>query len=617
MATKAILSRRRFLKGATATASACYARRIFPSPNQTPAQRSAEPGPSPREKLSLFRYSEVKLTGGPLKEQFDRIHAAYLALDEDRLLKLYRLRAGLPAPGQDMGGWYDPGGEAFAPGHSFGQYISGLARFYDATGDAATRAKVNRLVEGYTATIDSDGYSYGSLKASTAFPAYTLDKHLVGLLDAYQFAGVSSGLDTARRIVRGGLRYLPPRALERDEDPRQSPSDESYTLPENFFYAYELTGDTFFRELGQQYLMDRTYFEPLARGVNVLPGLHAYSHVNALSSAARAYLHLGQPKHLEAIRNAWDMLEKTQQFASGGWGPNEGFVVPNKGLLGESLKTTHAHFETPCGAYAHFKLGRYLLRFTREARYGDGIERVLYNTVLGAKDPKGDGHFFYYSDYHSDAQKTYFNDTWPCCSGTLPQAVADYLVNSYFRSEDGIYVNLFVPSEVKWNVGGVPVRLVQTTRYPESDASELRLELPAPAEFTVYVRIPGWLRSPAELAVNDRALDTKAEPGSFAAVRRRWQNHDSIQIKLPFSVRAEPVDEQHPNVVALMRGPLMLVALDPPLQVPSRALSSPNALRQTPYAAQSFELEAVREKVRFVPFYSVQDETYTTYVVSI
>ena len=61
----------------------------------------------------------------------------------------------------------------------------------------------------------------------------------------------------------------------------------------------------------------------------------------------------------------------------------------------------------------------------------------------------------------------------------------------------------------------------------------------------------------------------------------------------------------------------MLVALDPPLQVPSRALSSPNALRQTPYAAQSFELEVVREKLRFVPFYSVQDETYTTYVVSV
>ena len=137
--------------------------------------------------------------------------------------------------------------------------------------------------------------------------------------------------------------------------------------------------------------MDRTYFDPLSRGENVLPGLHAYSHVNALCSAARAYLLLGEIKYLEAIRNAWDMIEKTQSFASGGWAPNEEFVVPNKGLLGESLTKTHAHFETPCGSYAHFKLARYLLRFTGEARYGDGLERVLYNTILGVKDPKATG----------------------------------------------------------------------------------------------------------------------------------------------------------------------------------------------------------------------------------
>ena len=53
--------------------------------------------------------------------------------------------------------------------------------------------------------------------------------------------------------------------------------------------------------------------------------------------------------------------------------------------LGPSLTDMHKSFETPCGAYAHFKLTRYLLRITRDARYGDGMERVLYNTVLGAK----------------------------------------------------------------------------------------------------------------------------------------------------------------------------------------------------------------------------------------
>ncbi len=575
------------------------------SPGQAPS--------SAREKLSVFNYSDVKLREGPLMDQFTRIHEAYVALDNDRLLKPFRRRAGLPDPGEDMGGWY--GWDAENPGQTLGQYLSGLSRFASATGDRATHEKVQVLVEGFAATVGSDGYSYANVKASTFAPGYDLDKNVVGLLDAYHWADVQSAGNLLGRVIRGAVRYLPPRALDRDEALRQSPVDESYTLPENLFGAYEVTGDHFFLELAQRYLMDQTYFDPLARGVNVLPGLHAYSHVNALCSAAKAYKVLGDPKYLEAIRNAWDMIEQTQSFASGGWGPNEAFVEPHKGLLGASLASSHAHFETPCGSYAHCKLARYLLGFTAESRYGDGLERVLYNTVLGAKDPSGDGHFFYYSDYHASAQKAYYDDKWPCCSGTLPQVVSDYLLDCYFHSTDGLYVNLFVPSEVRWAFQGMPVRLIQTTDYPLESSSELRLEIPTPTEFTIYVRIPGWLQSPAQIAVNEKALSIPAEPRTFAAIRRRWQMDDTIQIKLPFSFRLEPIDEQHPDTVALMWGPLMLVALDPPLELARKSVSvSPEGLKLTPFSPLTFEVPRAAEKLRFMPFYRVQDEVYTTYL---
>jgi DUF1680 family protein len=312
------------------------------------------------------------------------------------------------------------------------------------------------------------------------------------------------------------------------------------------------------------------------------------------------------------------MIEKTQSFASGGWAPDETFVVPNKGLLGESLPKTHAHFETPCGSYAHFKLARYLLRFTGEARYGDGLERVLYNTILGVKDPQGDGHVFYYSDYHPSTQKAYMHDKWPCCSGTTPQVVADYAISTYLRSEDGIFVNLFTPSEVSWKVQGVPAKLIQTTTYPESDSSELRVEVAAPCEFTIYVRIPGWLRSPAQLAVNGKAISVAAESRTFAAIHRRWQTNDTVQIHLPFSFWVQPIDEQHPNTVALMRGPLMLVALDPPLELPRKSITtSPEELKETAYSPLTFEMSRAPEKLLFVPFYRIRDEVYTTYVQQI
>jgi len=101
-------------------------------------------------------------------------------------------------------------------------------------------------------------------------------------------------------------------------------------------------------------------------------------------------------------------MVQEQSFATGGWGPNETFVKPGSSALAESLAKTHASFETPCGAYGHFKITRYLLLETADSRYGDSMERVLYNTILGAKPLQPDGTSFYYSDYNDHAQKGYF-----------------------------------------------------------------------------------------------------------------------------------------------------------------------------------------------------------------
>src|SRR3546814_6681527 len=82
-----------------------------------------------------------------MKEHYDRIHSHYLALDNDRLLKVFRQNAGLPAPGPDMGGWYDADG--FVPGLAFGQYILGHARLEATNNNAAAHAKVAARVDGF------------------------------------------------------------------------------------------------------------------------------------------------------------------------------------------------------------------------------------------------------------------------------------------------------------------------------------------------------------------------------------------------------------------------------------------------------------------------------------
>ena len=159
-------------------------------------------------------------------------------------------------------------------------------------------------------------------------------------------------------------------------------------MPENLFLAYQRGAGRRYYDLGLQYLDDKTWFDPLSRNENVLNGRHAYSYVNSLSSAMMAYLVAGSEKHLRAAQNAFAMLE-AQSFATGGWGPDETLRAPGSSDVYDSLTNTHHSFETPCGGYAHFKLTRYLLRVTRDARYGDSMERMMYNTVLGAMPLRG------------------------------------------------------------------------------------------------------------------------------------------------------------------------------------------------------------------------------------
>ena len=127
-------------------------------------------------KLQQFNYGDVQLLAGPMRDQFERNHALFLALSDDSLLKPFRQRAGLAAPGEDMGGWYSWSKDfnpphnmtGYIPGHSFGQYLSGLARAYAVTGDAATRQKIHGLVEGFGKTVTEKFY------VDYPLPAYTV-----------------------------------------------------------------------------------------------------------------------------------------------------------------------------------------------------------------------------------------------------------------------------------------------------------------------------------------------------------------------------------------------------------------------------------------------------------
>jgi uncharacterized protein len=607
-------SRRHFLKSSAIGAGSILALRSLPARSAPSATKAMTPA------LSTFGYAQVQLLEGPLRQQFEHNHELFLNLDEDALLKPFRQRSGLPAPGPDMGGWYDnfagfdPSGDfhGFIPGHSFGQYLSGLARTYAITGSKPTQEKVSRLVQGYAQTVEPSGKFY----VDYHLPAYTFDKTCCGLIDAHEFAQDPAALDVLWRSTQAVLPFLPERALNRAEQ-RARPHkdiaytwDETYTLPENFFLAYQRSGNPRYRELGLRFV-EGDYFYPLSEGKNILPGEHAYSHVNALSSAMQTYFVTGNEEYLRAARNGFRMVEE-QSFATGGWGPNEAFVEPGKGLLAESLQKTHSSFETPCGAYGHFKITRYLLRVTRDPHYGDSMERILYNTIAGARPIQPDGKSFYYSDYNNTAaKKGWHNDKWPCCSGTFPQLTADYGISSYFQSSGGIYVNLFLPSKLSCTQGRTPCTLTQKTHYPAANTTQLELTLTRPETFSIYVRIPAWAGAKSILSVNGKRVENALVPGTFLPIQRTWKNGDRIEFEMEMPLRLEAIEDSRANIVALMRGPLALFAIG---ETPT-PLTRDQLLSAAPVSGTSDDwlVRTASGNLTFRPFAAINDETYRLY----
>ncbi len=587
----------------------------------------AETAPQP---LQEFGYDQIDVTETLASAQRAQVTAVLLGLNEDSLLKPFRAMAGRPAPGASLGGWYawkpdydfhhDDAG--FAPASTFGQWTSALARLYASSragGSAGNRALADRVQHLHSLLRQEISPAYF---AQTRFPAYTYDKLVCGLVDAQQFAGDTAAWETLNRVTDAAAPSLPRHAVPRETQwllgkDQSWMWDESFTLPENLYRASTAGAGPRYHRLAQAYLEDETLFAPLAQNQNVLSDKHAYSYVNAQCSAMQAYFVDRSAMHLQAVLNAFRMIE-AQSFVTGGWGPDELFRKPGYDQLAASLTHTHNTFEVPCGSYAHMKLTRYLLRATRDGRYGDSMERILHNAALGPLPLQPDGRAFYYADYSILAQRVYSDHRWPCCSGTLPQLAADYGINTYLHGPGSIWVNLYHSSSLSWTEGPDSLQLEQITRYPQDGHIQMRIvAVSRPISLALHLRIPGWAGTAATLGVNGVATPVATLQG-FTTLNRTWRTGDTIDLTLPLDLRLEALPSNggpmHLDTVALLRGPQVLFALRQPWESGALAIPADALLKAQQTAPAEWTVQTDAGLRRFVPWTAIGSRTYTTYI---
>ncbi|MBI5091121.1 MAG: glycoside hydrolase family 127 protein [Candidatus Hydrogenedentes bacterium] len=502
--------------------------------------------------VQSFDYRGVTLHDSRLKMQFDEVRDFYLRLPNDDILRGYRLRAGLPAPGADLAGCYI--------GHNtFGQILSGLARMYAATGDAACKEKAEALLKGWAECLAPDGFFF--IEKDPQLPPYYYDKMVCGLVDLMVYCGNQDAAGYLGRITDWAIAHLDrTRAYARPTGPG---GGEWYTLSENLYRAYLATGDAKYRDFAA--VWEYTEFWDLLKNKEDIfqhdmkgGGYHAYSHVNSMNGLGAAFAVTGEPRYLETLKNGFDFLHDSQLWVTGGYGPNESLAP--RPTLAAMLKETSSHFETQCGSWAAFKMSKYLIRFTGDARYGDWIELLVLNGIGASIPMDPDGSVFYYSEYNLGGSAKQNTAPWACCSGTRPQAVADFHDLIYFHDETSLYVNLFTPSSVDWSCGGAKVKIDQATRFPETGKVEFTAHAAAPVTFALKVRAPGWLAGPMKASVNGAAATVEVDAHGWAVFSREWKDGDKLAVELPMEFRVSHFLKDKPFPAAITFGPVTMVA---------------------------------------------------------
>lgn len=527
-------------------------------------------------------YSKVSLKPSHWQKQQRETIELYLGIDNDDLLHYFRKKAGLPSDVDGLAGWYGTNA------NTFGQKLGAYAKLYRVSGDYRLKEKALFLTKEWMKCAD---FSPEIFEADT----YVYDKLMGGFLDVYEYLGYKK-LEKYMAILTEYAKANFKRDIKRDglqdEELWSNRMIEWYTLPENLYRAYQLTGDESYKEFAEEWDYDYLW-EKLNRNDFHIGPRHAYSQVNSLSSAARAYEVTGDDKYLNAMKIAYEEITSRHMFATGGYGPAECLFTEKESYLGDSLKSTwddtltepmYTNFagskvtrndtwgscEVSCCAWAVFKYCNYLLRFTGDARYADWAEKMLYNGTGGQLPITSEGKVMYYANYFLDGAVKTVEDRrlqpgghsfeWQCCTGTFPQDVAEYSNMLYYFDKESIYVSQYLPSKAEWEKDGKNVSVENFSLYPEEDRIKFRVSVESDVEFSLKLRVPSWASRDNKLTINGEAVEVDFLPNNWVTIQRIWQDEDIIELEFPFSLRFDEVDDANGDIAALSYGPIVLAA---------------------------------------------------------
>lgn len=587
----------------------------------------------------------VKILPGVFRERMDVNRQYLLELDANCLLQNFYLEAGIILPGLQVvdnpetanlhWGWEAP--TCQLRGHFLGHWISAAAKLIAADGEPELRVKLDKIVSELARCQELNGGEWvGSIpeKYFTRLiknqyiwsPQYVMHKTIVGLSDAYIYAGNTQALDILSHLSDWYITWTEKAA---ETNPHAVYAGEEAGMLEVWAQLYQLTKDEKYLTLAKRYA-DAGLFRKLKEGKDSLTNCHANASIPFTHGAAKMYEITGDSDWLEVIKLFWKVAVTDRgMFSTTGMNAGEFWVPPH--MQGHFLGSSDQEF---CTVYNMVRTASYLLKYTGEAQYADYIERALYNGFLAQQNAQT-GMPAYFLPLGAGSRKkwgTKTRDFW-CCHGTMVQAQTLYPELVWFTDGDKITAAQYIPSEFTAEMNGANVTVSQTTGmkyyndqafFDEKDDGQMSrwllkfsVKCDKPVRFTLSLRVPEWAKG-VELEVNGKNTAAPVKDG-WLDITADWQN-DSVQVFFPSELRAETLPDM-PELMSVVDGPIVLAGIiGSDCGITGADKLNEQFMPQMehtygtfPWRQNSWRTRNQPQSVMFRPLYEVTDEEYTVY----
>ena len=461
-----------------------------------------------------------------------------------------------------------------------------------------------------------NGATYGGSNAQIWAPYYTLHKNLAGLMDIYEISGNEKALE----IVKGMGNWVYARLVKLPKETLISMwnryiAGEYGGMNEAMARLYRITNEPRYLELAKLFDNIKVFFgdaghsHGLAKNVDLFRGLHANQHIPQIIGALETFRVSDSPEYYHIADNFWNIATNDYMYSIGGVAgarnPNNAECFTSQpATLYENGFAAGGQCET-CATYNMLKLTGGLFLFDQRAELMDYYERGLYNHILASVAENTPANT-YHVPLRPGSLKQFGNPNmtgFTCCNGTALESNTKLQNSIYFKSADNesLYVNLYVPSTLNWTEKNLTV--TQTTAYPKEDRTKITIK--GKGKFDINVRVPHWATNGFFVKINGKVIKTKAEPGSYLTLSRKWKDGDTIELQMPFKFYLEPLMDQQ-NVTSLFYGPVLLAAQEPePIKEWRKVTLNASDISKS-ISGDAAKLEFNIDGIIFKPFY----ETY-------